>query len=332
MPLKQSPLLLAFLINPFSGGGVGKRVFHQLPEIMASFGMDSSEWTAELTEENRLEEQTDAFLLAAQKVIAVGGDGTIGFVLNRLRKQHLPHTQIGLIPLGTGNDLGRTLGIYNIYSQRGLLASVKRLLRAQSTKFDLWEINRDKTLASYLSLGLDASVLYDFDTARKAGRIPKGAWFNRLYYVRSFIKHSTYRIREPIELELEFAGEKKTISLKNKVCCLVANINSYAAGAHPFLTNPFDDGKLEVIVFDNIWKFAALTIGSRIYPRFAKFLHKHLPTYNATSVHIKGANATPCQLDGEDLSEYCRQQNALSIHAAQSVQLLDLRSANFSLF
>src|SRR6185436_1943744 len=156
-------LAIAFLINPISGGGIGRRVFHQLPEIMDSFGFQPSEWKAELTESSRLEEQTDDVLASARKVIAVGGDGTIGFVLNRLRLGAVEETEIGLIPLGTGNDLGRSLGVFRIYDERGLLACVKRILKAQNAVFDLWDVNGSLTMASYVSLGMDAAILHDFD-------------------------------------------------------------------------------------------------------------------------------------------------------------------------
>ena len=172
-PSSPGRIAIAFLINPISGGGVGKRVFNQLPEIMDSFGFQPGDWKAELTESDKLERQTDTLLASARKVIAVGGDGTIGFVLNRLTQQNLRDTEIGLIPLGTGNDLGRALGVFRIYNERGLLACVKRLLKAQSVRFDLWDINGRLTMASYVSMGMDAAVLHDFDVARKGERSPR---------------------------------------------------------------------------------------------------------------------------------------------------------------
>src|SRR4051812_49427920 len=119
---------LAFLINPISGGGVGKQVFHRLGEILDSFGMDRSSWTAELTDAGRLVEQSDALLQSSRKLIAVGGDGTIGMVLDGVRRLR-PSVTIGLIPLGTGNDLGRALGIYRVYNAKGLIACLKQLLK-----------------------------------------------------------------------------------------------------------------------------------------------------------------------------------------------------------
>ncbi len=330
--MQNNRLAIAFLINPISGGGIGGIVFHQLAQIMESFGFKSREWKAELTDANRLAEQTDALLASAQKVIAVGGDGTIGFVLNRLRLMVLEDTQIGLIPLGTGNDLGRCLGVFRIYDQRGLLACVKRLLKAQCTGFDLWKINGTLTMASYLSLGMDAAVLHDFDVARKGGKIPKGSFFNRLYYVSAFLRRTNYRIKAKCRVRLITASKEEIIDLEGSLCCLIGNINSYAAGAKPFPSARFDDSKLEVVVFDRLWKFTMLVACSRILPRFGRYMKKYVQVYQANAVEILGAEGEFAQIDGEDISSLVTASGVLSVKSARQVQLLDLRSAFFSLF
>jgi diacylglycerol kinase family enzyme len=323
---------IAFLINPVSGGGVGKRVFHQLPEIMASFGFAPGSWRAELTEAGRLEAQTDGLLDSARRVIAVGGDGTIGFVLSRLRLRDRGDIEIGLIPLGTGNDLGRALGIFRIYNERGLLACVKRLLKAQGTRFDLWDINGRLTMASYVSLGMDAAVLHDFDVARKAGKIPTGSLYNKLYYVKAFLARSTSRISAHCSLVLGTDGGEQRIELDGSLCCVVANINSYAAGARLFPSARFDDGLLEVAVFDRLWKFSSLVSVTHAIPRFAKLMGPHIRLYQARSVEIVGGKGEFCQLDGEDITAYFAEAGGLRIRPSRQVQLLDLRRESFSLF
>lgn len=333
MPTETLPRLsIAFLINPISGGGIGRTVFHQLPEIMESFGFNRGDWRAELTESTRLAEQTDSLLSAARKVIAVGGDGTIGFVLNRLRLTKAEDTEIGLIPLGTGNDLGRSLGVFRIYNQRGLLACVKRILKAECATFDLWDVNGNLTLASYLSLGMDAAILHDFDGARKRGKIPKGSIFNKLFYVRAFLERSTYRITGDCSLTISEGGREKHIPLTGSLCCLIGNINSYAAGAHPFPQARFDDRVLEVVIFDKLWKYALLVAASRALPRFARWFRGHLRVYQTRYVEVKAGPGEFCQLDGEDVTALMREAGRLIIRPARQVQLLDLRQAFFSLF
>ena len=331
-PAAAAKLSIAFLINPISGGGIGRRVFNQLPEIMESFGFKREEWRAELTEAARLEQQTDSLLGSAHRVIAVGGDGTIGFVLNRLAAQDLHETEIGLIPLGTGNDLGRALGVFRIYNERGLLACVKRLLKAQGTRFDLWDLNGRLTLASYVSLGMDAAVLHDFDVARKAGKIPKGSIFNKLFYVKAFMQRSTQRISGKCTLIMETAKGEERLELDGSICCVVGNINSYAAGARVFPSARFDDRTLEVAVFDTLWKFSLLMAMTRLLPRFAKFMGHHIRLYRAYNVEITGGAGEFCQLDGEDITGFLKETGRLVIKPSRQVQLLDLRRAFFSLF
>lgn len=325
-------LSIAFLINPISGGGVGKRVFNQLPEIMDSFGFRADDWRAELTEAARLETQTDQLLASARKVIAVGGDGTIGFVLSRLRAQDLHDTEIGLIPLGTGNDLGRALGIFRIYDERGLLACVKRLLKAQCARFDLWDLNGKLTMASYVSLGMDAAVLHDFDVARKAGKIPTGSLFNKLFYVKAFMQRSRCRVKGGCALSIWTAKGEERVELGGSICCVIGNINSYAAGARVFPSARFDDHTLEIAVFDKLWKYSLLVGITRALPRFAKLMGRHIRLYRAYSAEITGGGGEFCQVDGEDITGFLKESGRLDIRPSRQVLLLDLRRAFFSLF
>ena len=322
-------LELAFLINPISGGGVGKQVYQRLGEILDSFGMDRAAWTAELTDVQRLSEQTEELLLRSQTLIAVGGDGTIGMVLDCVRRLR-PATAIGLIPLGTGNDLGRALGIYRVYNAKGLIACLKQLLKAPSQPFDLWDVGGKATLVSYRSAGLDAAVLRDFDRARKKGSIPGGAFGNKLYYARAFFRRMNYQLPIGSRVRIETSEGWMELPLEERRVFLAANINSYAAGAHPFAGGNFDDGVLEIAVFASIWKYAFVTLGARGFPFLGKWMRRKLRRYHAKNVVLSLPPETPLQIDGEDFT--AKTESPLTVSFAAHVRLLDLRSSFYALF
>ncbi len=321
---------ISFLINPVSGGGLGATVYKYLPEIMASFGYQPKEWTAILTDKDKMEEQSLHLLETSQKVIAVGGDGTVGLILSQLSQKNFP-AQIGLIPLGTGNDLGRILGIYKIFKQRGLIACIKRLIRSQSTVFDLWNINQTHTLAAYFSLGLDAAVLHDFDVARKNNKIPKGVLFNQLYYAMAFFKRKKFQIKEDIRLSLKSKEQTTEVKLKGATCCIIGNINSYAGGAKIFPESHFDDGKLDVLVFRSFWQLFFVGIGGRLAPSLFKKYTRKLELYQTEQISITPIQQAYCQLDGEDMKDLFPNQE-LKLSLSQKIKLLDLRKSPFDFF
>src|SRR5690606_26234586 len=218
------------------------------------------------------------------------------------------------------------------YDERGLLACVKRLLKAHCARFDLWDLNGSLTMASYVSLGMDAAVLHDFDMARKGGRIPQGSLFNKMYYVKAFARRASHRISGDCTLSIDTARGRERVELNGSLCCVIGNINSYAAGARLFPSARFDDGLLEIAVFDSLWKYSLLAGLSRAMPRFSKVMGRHIRLYRARSVEISEAGGEYCQVDGEDVTDMLKKTGRLTIRPARQVLLLDLRRAFFSLF
>uniref|UniRef100_A0A1I7Z6I9 Diacylglycerol kinase n=1 Tax=Steinernema glaseri TaxID=37863 RepID=A0A1I7Z6I9_9BILA len=129
-----SPLLV--LVNSKSGDNQGLRMIRkfkrllnpaQVYDIVASgpeFGLN-------------LFRSFDSF-----RVLVCGGDGTVGWVFTALDKLNLhAKCQIGVLPLGTGNDLARVLGWGHVFdSETQLPHVIERFERAHSKMLDRWSV------------------------------------------------------------------------------------------------------------------------------------------------------------------------------------------------
>ncbi|MCL2260717.1 MAG: hypothetical protein FWC15_05090 [Fibromonadales bacterium] len=303
-----------FLINPISGGGQGKIVFDFLPEIMRSMAFEEQEWKSEFSIYENFEEQVKEALKNSECVIAVGGDGTATAVFNvLLQHKELRNVKIGLIPLGTGNDLARTLNLYEALVSRGLLYIVRKLVVAETRNLDLWKINGKYAMANYFSAGIDARIAHDFNQDRAKGKISgKSVLKNKLHYVKRFFADKDYRL-ESGELRItDISGSKKSYTLANNRTVIVGNIPSFAGGSNPFGKSDMADSVLEVLNVKSIRSFLkALSI---IGPGNS--------VIKAQKIEIDLKNDEFVQIDGEDFSGKLKMP--INIEFGGMVQMLHL--------
>lgn len=120
---------------------------------------------------------------------------------------------MGILPLGTGNDLARTLGWGSGYNNEPLDLTLIALEQARETLFDMWTVvvkstgeaaeedgqkvitNQELVMNNYVSFGLndftpsshitgaDAKVVLDFHTFRKENpELHFSQWVNKFWY------------------------------------------------------------------------------------------------------------------------------------------------------
>lgn len=313
-----------FLINPISGGGQGKVIYQFLPEIMESMDFKKEEWKAEFTHAEGMETQIFDCLSNAETLIAVGGDGTVTAVLSTMLSGNFADkVKIGLIPLGTGNDLARVLNLYKPFVDRGLLFLVRRLLSAKTREFDIWQVNGKYALANYFSGGIDARIAHDFNRDRANGVISSSSVIaNKLHYVRRFFADRNYRLLGGTLGYQDDSGNCESVDLTGHCTVIVGNIPSFASGANPFFKSNMADGYLEVVDVPSMSKFMmAIAVGN--IPLIGYFYKKYfLKSIKVRSLKLVLSPKEYLQLDGEDLSG--KVQGDITIEFASRVNVLAL--------
>ena len=301
-----------FLINPISGGGQGKVIYKFLPEIMESMNHKDSEWKAEFTDKDRMEEQTREALASTETLIAVGGDGTVSAVLSTM-----------LLSGFASNDLARVLHLYKPFVDRGLLFLVRRLLLAKPRPFDLWQVNGKLAMANYFSGGIDARIAHDFNQDRATGVIASNSVFlNKLHYVRRFFADRSYHLKTTKVHYVDDAGTAKTVDISGNRTVIIGNIPSYASGSNPFFGSDMADGLLDLVVVPNMFNFlSSIALGTVpvVGYLFKKFVLKSI---KVQSIQIDLDSQEFLQLDGEDVSG--KLGDRIVIKYASQVQMLSL--------
>ncbi len=318
----MSSYKITFLINPVSGGGAGRKIFRFLPEIMNSFDFKREDWHAEFTDINDFSGQLKRLFELSDKLIAVGGDGTMNLVLSNIADFDV---ELGLIPLGTGNDLSRAMNVWSNYQKRGLLNTVRKFVNSSSKSFDIWKVNESYLLAAYLSIGMDAKVSHEFDRARSQGRIPiQAAWFNKLHYLMTFWKVKKHKLKIGTRVEYQTADNKwHSKDLTGHSSLLLGNVNSYGGGASPFGCCIYNDRFLHMIRIKGVLSFVLLmstTCSKNWGTIVARFI---MPTRQGKNFRVNVPEGEFVQIDGEDRTKELSGK-LLNIEHVRQVKMLVL--------
>jgi YegS/Rv2252/BmrU family lipid kinase len=101
-------------------------------------------------------EEVDAALdvLGDRTLVICGGDGSVHLAVARLRALDALATTVGLVPLGTGNDLARSLGLPLDDPE----AAARRVLEGRAAPLDLLVDDTDRICVNALHAGVGATA------------------------------------------------------------------------------------------------------------------------------------------------------------------------------
>jgi len=283
---------------------------------------------------------------AAYRVLVCGGDGTVTWVLAAIEEllaeaggegagseaadaavgggwAEAPYRPaVGILPLGTGNDLARVLGWGKSFRRERMLSQLAKLDRSRIAALDRWQMRgslpegrAETRLCNYCSIGVDAKAALLWARLSEARpELFKLRLLNKLWYIicgtPEFALHSFSDLNERVFLECD--GEKIPLP-PNLEGLMVLNTPSYGGGSDlwdeqrkaPLSSRlrhmhgeaqpiAMDDGLLEVVGVTDVVHLAltlgGLSNGVRICQ--GRTMRLHAP-----------GGGVPLQVDGEPFNQ-----------------------------
>lgn len=161
--------MITFIVNEASGRGRGGKIWRALRREMLEQELPFRAWcTRSPGEATVLAQLACQDAQELQKLVVVGGDGTVNEVLNGI--SDFSQIALGVVPIGSGNDFVRGLGL-----PRDPRAALERVFAASGdARIDLGQVRIDgqapRRFGISAGIGMDAWVCAQVDASRaKAG-------------------------------------------------------------------------------------------------------------------------------------------------------------------
>ncbi|KAM4555285.1 diacylglycerol kinase theta isoform 1-T1 [Odontesthes bonariensis] len=305
------PLLV--FVNPKSGGLKGRELLYSFRKLLNPHQVFDISNGGPLAGLHTFRE------VPRFRVLVCGGDGTVGWVLGVL--EAVRHTlvcrepPIGIVPLGTGNDLARILRWGTGYSGEDphhILASVDE---ADEVLMDRWTILLDAQdisedgkdngfleppkivqMNNYFGLGIDAELSLDFHLAREDDPDKFTSRFhNKSVYVKVGLQKISHT--RTLHRELQLQVDSHNVPLPSIEGLIFLNIPSWGSGADLWGSEvdsrhekpSIDDGLLEVVGVTGVVHMGQVQSGLRSGIRIAQ----------GNYIRLTVSKAIPVQVDGE---------------------------------
>ena len=266
---------LLIIVNPIAGTGSKDDIAAIAREEL---GVDDSHIVYTERAGHARELADDAVRRGVDIVAAVGGDGTVNEVAGALVGTD---TALAVVPVGSGNGLGRHLRV-PLDARKAL-----RLIRqGHIERFDCGIVNGDLPFFCTCGVGFDAQVSHAFATAGTRGLST---------YVRTTI--SEYFRYKPQHYRITIDGD--TIDDEAFVIA-IGNAAQYGNNAYIAPRATMQDGQLDITVIHRFSLVAAPIVGARLFTGTLDH-DSHISIYRGRHIEIARDASGPMHIDGDPL-------------------------------
>ncbi|MAP54993.1 diacylglycerol kinase family protein [Altibacter sp.] len=218
-----------------------------------------------------------------ERIIVLGGDGTIKLAAEALTDQPIP---LGILRGGSANGLANNLKI-----PKNLDAQIAVALGDSIAQLDRIRIN-DQYCLHISDLGINAELIKNYEASNIRGALG--------YFLQSI--PTLFTCDYPFDFEITLNGDRFQ---KKGILLAIANAQKFGTGATINPEGKVNDGKFEVVIFkslDVIEILKTLRDEVELPAEFAEY-------FSTTEARIQCKEPVPFQIDGE------YQDSVTSIHA-----------------
>jgi diacylglycerol kinase (ATP) len=278
---------IALVINPLAGRGRAAAAVRPMVTRLEALGAEVTVLIGKDRSES-LELCIRAVAEGASALVAAGGDGMVHLALQAVAGTQTP---LGIIPMGTGNDFARCLGVpIDIEAAADVIASRVAWGRARSVDAvrATGSGRRMEWWACVLGAGFDSAV----NERANRMRWPRGP---RRYDLAIFAELASLR---PHKFVLDVDGHREELAA---TFVAVGNAPAYGGGMRIAPTADLTDGKLDVTVVGPISRLDLIRFKPKVYAgRHVE--HPAVSTRRGTVVRMAGAGLV-AYADGERLGD-----------------------------
>lgn len=286
---RRQKLKAMVIVNPASGRGRGERYGKKIANLKEEFIQEGIEFnivfTSLVTQNMIVNLAKEAIKKNYQRVIVVGGDGTINEVVNSIGGSDV---SLGVIPAGSANDFSKALRI-----PRALKEALNVALFGKLIYVDLGKVN-EKFFVNGVSFGFDAQIARSLIFLKRKYRFLPGEFAYSLVFLRTLFSGFEYP-----KIKLSFLEEEGTINIEKITTILAIVNNPYYGDIFRIVSEvSLTDGFLDLCWIEKMKK-------TEILLRFNKPLlgvDSKFPKVNIlrlSSLKITSPINLICQVDGE---------------------------------